>query len=49
MCERTRAAARGQMLICFLLVGLEAACSGKERPNASQIVAAVRTAAKIRW
>ena len=47
MCKQTRGAARGQMLlICFLLVGLEAACSGKEQPNAAQIVAAVRTAAE---
>ena len=33
-------------LICFLLGGLAAGCSGNERPNAAQIVAAVRTAAE---
>ena len=48
MCKRISGAARRQqVLTCFLLGGLAAGCSGSERPNAGQVVAAVRTAAEV--
>ena len=47
MGDGTSRTARGLLLlIACLLGGLAAGCSGSERPNAAQIVAAVRTAAE---
>ena len=47
MGDGTSRTARGPLLlIACLLGGLAAGCSGSERPNAAQIVAAVRTAAE---
>ncbi len=45
MCDVTSRTGRWQLLlIAFLSGGLAAGCSGNERPNAAQIVAAVRSA-----